>query len=83
MGKIIYFKEAPGEMSVAERRAFVDEMMMGAVTLVQDVVAQMEQVDRYLTNPEAKRQLKLARNAVIDAAVMSCGAVSEEFDKLV
>lgn len=81
MGKIIYFKEAPAEMTVAERRAIVDEMMMGAVTLVQDVVAQMEQVDRYLTCAEARRQLKLARNAVIDAAVMSCGAVSEEFDR--
>lgn len=83
MGKIIYFKEASGDMSAAERRAIVDEMMMAAVTLVQDVVAQMEQVDRYLTCTEAKRQLRLARNAVIDGAVMSCGAVSEEFDKMV
>ncbi len=80
MGKIIYFKEAPEEISAAERRAIVDEMMMGTVTLVQDVVAQLEQVEKYLTSGEARRQLKLARNAVIDAAVMSCGAVSEEFD---
>ena len=80
MGKIIYFKEAPDEMIDAERRAIVDEMMMGTVTLVQDILAQLEQVDKYLTNPEARKQLKLARNAIIDGAVMSCGAVSEEFD---
>lgn len=81
MGKVIYFKEAPDDMLTAERRAIVDEMMMGSVTLVQDIIAQLEQVDKYLLNPEAKRQLKLARNAIIDGAVMSCGAISEEFDK--
>ena len=81
MGKIVYFKEAPEELSMAERREKVDEMMMGTVTLVQDVVDQLQHVEKYLTNPDARRQLRLARNAVIDAAVMSCGAVSEEFDK--
>jgi hypothetical protein len=81
VGNIVYFKDSPEELSTAERRARVDEMMMGTVTLVQDVVAQLEQVEKFLTSAEARRQLKQARNAVIDAAVLSCGAISEEFDK--
>lgn len=81
MGNIVYFRDAPEDLSAAERRAKVDEMMMGTVTLVQDVVTQLEHVEKYLTSNEARRQLKQARNAVIDAAVLSCGAISEEFDK--
>lgn len=81
MGNVVYMTETPAEMSRADRKRKVDEMMTESVYLLESMITHLEHVETYLTSPEARRQIKLARNTMIDAAVIGCGAVSEEFDK--
>lgn len=81
MGNVLYMPGSPADMTRGERKLKVDEMMTETVYLLESMVTHLEYVETYMTSPEARRQIKLARNTMIDAAVIGCGAVSEEFDK--
>lgn len=81
MGKILNFKDIPEEISQEERRQKVDRVMMAFVEDIQNEIAQLDHAERFLKQPLAKMQMKKAKNLLIDAAILSCSAISEEFDK--
>ena len=81
MGKILNFKDIPKEISLEERRQKVDRVMMEFEEDIKNEIAQLAHAETFLKQPLAKMQMKKAKNLLIDAAILSCSAISEEFDK--
>ena len=81
MGKILNFKDIPKEISLEERRQKVDRVMMEFEEDIKNEIAQLDHAETFLKQPLAKMQMKKAKNLLIDAAILSCSAISEEFDK--
>lgn len=81
MSNILKFKDNLKEMSLEERRQRVDSIMMAFVEDIQNEIAQLDGAESFLKEPLARMQMKKAKNLLIDAAILSCSAISEEFDK--
>ncbi len=63
-----------------QRKLEVNQLMLESVSFLQSEIARLDKVDSLLENRVAKMAIKRAKNLLIDAALLSCNAVSDEFD---
>ena len=78
---IINLGEKESRRDFEARKQKVNKLMMESVAFLQSEVARLEEVEKLLVSRTAKMSVKRAKNLLIDAALLSCNAVSEEFDK--
>lgn len=78
---IVHFDNKEDRKAYEERKIKVNQLMLESVSFLQNEIARLEEVEDLLESRVAKMSLKRAKNLLIDAALLSCNAVSDEFDK--
>ncbi len=78
---IVNFDKNQERKAYEARKRKVNKLMMESVSFLQGEVARLEEVEALLESRVAKMAIKRAKNLLIDAALLSCNAVSEEFDE--
>lgn len=78
---IVNLEKRESRKAYEARKVKVNKLMLESVSFLQGEISRLEEVETLLENRVAKMSIKRAKNLLIDAALLSCNAVSDEFDE--